>query len=230
LSLVEQFYAEPKVIRITNDAGQTEFEGINQMESGDDGVLSVLNPITESAADFVVDTQDFRETIRLAMFDQLMEMTTRLDPEVTMQILDLIIDLSDVPGKDEIVKRIRKLNGQTDPDDPNREAIEADKDARDAEDAARARRGEDADISKTEALADKSLADAAGLRAETIKEALEIAASLKGDKKLAQAVDILMASVQTNAAEPAGATALIGPPTQTLEIETPFDQENDTQQ
>ena len=230
LSLVEQFYAEPKIIRITNDAGQSEFESINSMERDEDGNLSVLNSITETAADFVVDTQDFRETIRLAMFDQLMEMTTRLDPEVTMQILDLIIDLSDVPGKDEIVRRIRKINGQTDPDDPNRDQIEADKDAQDADDAKRMRRGEDAKTAKDEAMTDKSLADAAGMRAETLKEALEIAASLKGDKKLAQAVDILMASVQTNAAEPAAATAMIGPPTQTLEIETLFDQENDTQQ
>ncbi len=230
LSLVEQFYAEPKVIRITNDAGQTEFDAINQMQTDADGVMSVLNPITETAADFIVDTQDFRETIRLSMFDQLMEMTTRLDPEVTMQILDLIIDLSDVPGKDEIVKRIRKINGQTDPDDPNREQIEADAAAKDSEAEQREIRAQDAKTGKDEAMGDKVLAEASGTRAETMMAALEIAASLKGDKKLAQAVDILMASVQTNAAEPAGALLLAGPPTQTLEIETPFDQPDDNTQ
>ena len=230
LSLVEQFYAEPKMVRITNDAGQTEFEGVNQMQTDDDGNQSVLNSITESQADFIVDTQDFRETIRLAMFDQLMEMTTRLDPEVTMQILDLIIDLSDLPGKDEIVRRIRKLNGQTDPDDPNREQVEADKDAQDKEDADRGRREQDAKTRKDESMSDKVLAEAAGARAGTVQQALEIVASLKGDKNLAAAVDIMMAAVQNDGTDTALSATQVGVPTQTLDIETPFDEPEDTTQ
>jgi hypothetical protein len=230
LALVEQFYAEPKMIRIVDDSGRTDFMGINQRQTDEDGNLSVLNPITETAADFIVDTQDFRETIRLAMFDQLMEMTTRLDPQVTMQILDLIIDLSDVPGKDEITRRIRMINNMTDPDDPNREQIEAEKAAKQKEDADRATRGELATITKDEAMGDKSLADAASMRAETLREALEIAASLKGDPILAQAVDILVASLQTTDTAPATAATIPGPPAQTLEVETPFNQETETQQ
>ena len=230
LSLIEQFYAEPKAIRIVDDKGRTEFLDVNSMQQNDDGELSVLNPITETAADFVVDTQDFRETIRLSMFDQLMEMTTRLDPEVTMQILDLIIDLSDLPGKDEIVRRLRKLNGQTDPDDPNRDQIEADAAALEKQDKDRAVRGEDAKTAKDEAMSDKVAAEAAGTRAETMTEALTIVASLKGDKNLAEAVDLLMASVDSTGAAPAGAALLAGPPLQQLEIETPFDVEDDTQQ
>jgi hypothetical protein len=230
LSLIEQFYAEPKMIRITNDAGQTEFQGINQGQEDEDGNLSVLNPITESQADFVVDTQDFRETIRLAMFDQLMEMTQKLDPQVTMQILDLIIDLSDLPGKDEIVRRIRKINGMTDPDDPNREAVEADAAEQDKEDADRERRSTDAKTRKDESMADKVLAEAAGARAETVQAALEIVAALKGDKNLAQAVDIMMASVQSDGSDTASTALLPGPPAQTLEIETPFDEPEDTTQ
>ena len=230
LSLIEQFYAEPKAIRIVDDKGRTEFLDVNSMQQNDDGELSVLNPITETAADFVVDTQDFRETIRLSMFDQLMEMTTRLDPEVTMQILDLIIDLSDLPGKDEIVRRLRKLNGQTDPDDPNRDQIEADAAALEKQDKDRAVRGEDAKTAKDEAMSDKVAAEAAGTRAETMTEALTIVASLKGDKNLAEAVDLLMASVDSTGAAPAGTALLAGPPLQQLEIETPFDVEDDTQQ
>jgi hypothetical protein len=229
LSLVEQFYAEPKMVRIVDDSGRTDFLGINQMQRDDEGRLSVLNPITESQADFIVDTQDFRETIRLAMFDQLMEMTTRLDPQVTMQILDLIIDLSDLPGKDEIVRRIRKINGMTDPDDPNRDKIEADRAEQDQEDADRDRRATDAKTRKDESMADKSLADAAGMRAETVQAALEIVAALKGDKNLAQAVDIMMASVQSESTDTALSATAAGVPAQTLEIETPFDQEDDTQ-
>ena len=230
LSLVEQFYAEPKMVRIVDDSGRSDFLGINQMETDDDGKMSVLNPITESQADFIVDTQDFRETIRLAMFDQLMEMTTRLDPQVTMQILDLIIDLSDLPGKDEIVRRIRKINGMTDPDDPNRDQIEAEAADQDKKDADRERRSTDAKTRKDESMADKVLAEAAGARAETVQQALEIVAALKGDTILAQAVDIMMASVQSDGSDTALSATLTGPPTQSLEIETPFDLEDDTQQ
>jgi len=126
LSLVEQFYDEPKKMRITGTRGQTRFIQINQPqidpETGED---MTLNDITESQADFIVDEQDFRESIRMAMFETLMNLCGQLPPEVTLNILDLVIELSDVPGKDEIVKRIRKLNGQVDPDhqeDPNVQA------------------------------------------------------------------------------------------------------------
>jgi len=126
LSLVEQFYDEPKKMRITGTRGQTRFIQINQPqidpETGED---MTLNDITESQADFIVDEQDFRESIRMAMFETLMNLCGQLPPEITINILDLVIELSDVPGKDEIVKRIRKLNGQVDPDhqeDPNVQA------------------------------------------------------------------------------------------------------------
>jgi hypothetical protein len=230
LSLVEQFYAEPKMVRIVDDSGRTDFLEVNTAQRDDDGNLSVLNAITESQADFIVDTHDFRETIRLAMFDQLMEMTTRLDPEITMQLLDLIIDMSDLPEKDEIVRRIRKINGMTDPDDPNRDQIEADAAAEDKADKDRVRRGEDAKTAKDEAMSDKVAAEAAGTRAETIQQALEIVAALKGDSNLATAVDIMMASVEEPGTGSAAQALLAGPPSQTLEIETPFDVETDTQQ
>lgn len=229
LSLIEQFYNEPKVIRITNDVKRTEFVGVNQLGQGDDGELFVDNPITESQADFIVDTQDFRETIRLAMFDQLMEMTTRLDPQVTMQILDLIIDLSDLPGKDELVRRIRRINGQTDPDDPQRDEIEAAADKKTEEQEERANRAAEATIAKDLASAGKSDATAAADTAKagtdksaTMQAALEIVASLQGNPKLAQAVDILMSSLESAGLPLLSPATAPGAPEETLEIETVF--------
>lgn len=227
LSLVEQFYAEPKKIRIVNDRGRAEFTDVNTMGFDENGMPKIHNPITESAADFVVDTQDFRESMRIAMFDQLMEMTTRLDPEVTMQILDLVVELSDVEGKDEIVRRIRRINGQTDPDDPNRDEIEAENDAQAQEDKDREDAATEAATAAKQGTAAKNEAEAAGVaaaaaetRSSTMLAAVEIVASLKGDKNLARAVDVLMDSFETGGdAEPAAA---VGAPTQTLEPETVF--------
>jgi hypothetical protein len=222
LALIEQFYAEPKQIRIVNDRGRSDFTEINTMGFDDQGMPQIINPITQTKADFVVDTQDFRESVRLAMFDQLMEMTTRLDPEVTMQILDLVIELSDVPGKDEIVRRIRRINGQTDPEDPERDQVEAAADQAAAEDKQRADAETEAGTDAKLATATANKSKAAMQRSETMRQALEIVASLKGDAVLARSVDILMDSFDIEGdLEPVTAE---GTPKQTLEVETPFDE------
>jgi hypothetical protein len=131
LSLVEQFYDEPKKMRIVGTRGQTRFVGINQPQvNPETGEEVVLNDITESQADFIVDEQDFRESVRMAMFETLMNLCGQLPPEITINLLDLVVELSDVPGKDEIVKRIRKLNGQVDPDQQDDPQVQAELQAR----------------------------------------------------------------------------------------------------
>ncbi len=236
LSLTEQFYTEPKKVRITNDRGRAEFMDVNGVGFDEGGMPKLLNPITKSQADFVVDTQDFRESMRMAMFDQLMEMTTRLDPEVTMQILDLVVELSDVPGKDEIVRRIRRINGQTDPEDPQRDEIEAAADEKAGEDEDREIRKTEGEIKAKEAQAGKFLADSSKSSAdgvqsssEAMKMAVEIVAMLKGDNNLAKAVDILMDSFAAEGGDASSATA-VGAPDQTLETETPFTEQEEQEE
>lgn len=116
LSLVEQWYDQPKVVRILGNRGQTEFVTLNDIETDPvTGQQVRRNDITETRADFVVDSQDFRQSVRQAMFEQMLNMMKTLPPEISINMLDLVIDLSDLPGKDELVDRIRKINGQTAP-------------------------------------------------------------------------------------------------------------------
>ena len=116
LSLIEQWYDQPKIVRLLGDRGQTEFVTLNQPEQDPvTGQLVVKNDITRTRSDFVVDSQDFRQSVRQAMFEQMLNMMKTLPPEISISILDLVIDLSDLPGKDELVERIRKMNGQTAP-------------------------------------------------------------------------------------------------------------------
>jgi hypothetical protein len=114
LANIEQFYTGPKIIRLVGDKGKLEFEEINKPvpETGE-----ILNDITASQADYVVDTQDWNATIRQHMFETMGEMFSRMDPTIVLQLMDLWIDLIDMPGKDEMVKRIRQINGQPDPDE-----------------------------------------------------------------------------------------------------------------
>jgi hypothetical protein len=77
--------------------------------------------------DFVVAKQDFRETIRLSMVETLSELVMGMAqtmPQVALSLIDMVVELmDDVPNKDEIIARIRKINGQSGPEDeltPNR--------------------------------------------------------------------------------------------------------------
>lgn len=123
LSLTEQYYDAPKIVRIVGNKGKLEWLRINDPTG--------LNDITARSADFIVSEQDYRASVRLAMFETLAEMVGKLPPEVAIQFLDLVVDVSDVPNKEEFIQRLRKINGHVDPAEKvspeDQQAIEASK-------------------------------------------------------------------------------------------------------
>lgn len=118
LSMVEQFYSEAKVIRIVGGNDKAEFVELNTAD--DNG--RILNDITAMQADFVVSEQDYRSTLKQAMFESLFDIMGRMSQmgpdglKTAMNMMDLVVDMADLPNKDELVKRIREINGQRDPD------------------------------------------------------------------------------------------------------------------
>lgn len=117
LSLIEQYYTEPKVFRITGERSRHDFVEINEQ---DPLTGEIVNPITAMKAMFVIDEQDFRESLMQAMFEQLMDMTGKIaavDPQFARNVLDLVMEYAQVPGASALVKRIRALTGQVDPDE-----------------------------------------------------------------------------------------------------------------
>lgn len=116
LSLVEQFYSEPKVVRLTGAKGAIDWLKINQPEMQPDGSVRWINDITGSKADFVVSEQDYSGTIRQHMFESLNQMAAKLPPEMALRLMSIAMDFSDLPNKDDIVKEIRRLTGEQDPD------------------------------------------------------------------------------------------------------------------
>jgi hypothetical protein len=117
VSLTEQFHDDERELRITGDRQKDEFIKINERDK--DG--KIKNNITESKADFIVAKQDFRESVRMAMFEMLSELVQGLSqtmPEVALALLDMVVEyMDDLPNKDEIVARIRKINNQHGPDE-----------------------------------------------------------------------------------------------------------------
>jgi len=115
LSLSEQFYTEEKVIRLTGSKGAIEWVKINQPERQQDGSVRWINDITSSMADFVVSEQDYAGTLRQVMFESINQMAARLPPELSIRLLRMAFEFSDMPNKDEIVAAIREMTGERDP-------------------------------------------------------------------------------------------------------------------
>lgn len=108
VSLIEQYYSENKIFRITGDKGKPDFVEINTDLPEDD--------ITAELADFVVEADSYHATIRQAMYETLGVILTKLDPMIALKFLDIWFDLSDLPQRQVLVDRARSISGFIDPD------------------------------------------------------------------------------------------------------------------
>jgi len=176
LALVEQFYTAEKVVRLVGNRGTATFVEVNVP---DPLTGRVVNDVTASKADFVVAQQDYRDSLRLAMFESLFEIVGRLaqmSPDVALGMLDLVIEMADVPGRDELVARIRQINGQRDPDsEPTPEEQQAAMQQAAMQQAQQrlAMAQMEAAVAKLQAEVDKLRADQEKAQAESINKRLE---------------------------------------------------------
>lgn len=162
LSLVEQFATEEKQFRITNQRGTPEFVQIN------DGLPE--NDITRTKADFVISEADWRATMREAAVAELTELLVKMPPQVGMALLDLVVDSMDIPNRDEIVKRIRSINGQRDPDASEMTPEEQNAQQAQAQQTALQQAQIEAELREKNAKAGKAEAETKRIEAETINE------------------------------------------------------------
>lgn len=111
LSLIEQYFTEEKQFRITNMRGTPEYIEIN------DGMPE--NDITRTKADFIITETDWNASARQAQVSELLDVMAQIGPvapQVILSMLDLVVESMDVSNRDELVKRIRTITGQRDPD------------------------------------------------------------------------------------------------------------------
>ena len=190
LALIEQYYDEPKVIRLIGEKGKAEFKEINGAESS----------ITETQADFIVDEQAFNQSQRQAMAEELFALVAKLPPEVALKLMDVAIDLTDLPMRDELVARIRQLNGMKEPGaEPTPEEQAAEQQAMQAENEKKGR-VEEANIRLLEGKA--SEAQAKGMKAQmetmekklsAMEKALSVAGVLQANPDLGGGADEVIA-------------------------------------
>lgn len=193
LSLVEQFYNDEREFRITGDDGEHEFIEVNKFDgmSGE-----YMNDITARQADFIVSEQDFRESVRQAMFEQMMGMLGQLPGDISLKMLDMVFELSDLPKKDEMVKRIRQLNGMPAPDETDEEMQQRQQaEAAEQELMQRERMSvieeREANTEEKRARVEEILGKAVNLKSENVKTQLEaLKAGMEASGMMSQAPDV----------------------------------------
>lgn len=114
LSLIEQYFTEEKVIRLTGEKNKITWLKINQPEIQIDGSVRYLNDITASKADYVVSESDYSGSVRQHMFDSLLSIAAKLPAEISIRLFRIAIEFSDFPNKDAIAEEIRAVTGETD--------------------------------------------------------------------------------------------------------------------
>jgi hypothetical protein len=172
LSLIQQFDTAEQEIRVTGDRGKVDYVQLNTPKFDEQSQTWVtLNPMTANKADFVVDEQDYKASMRAAMFETMTQMLQSLPPETSLQLLDLVYENSDLPGREEIVGRIRKLNGQQAPNTemtPELMAQQQEKAAQDQKQAEQQDKAIELDMALKQAQIDKTKADATKINTESL--------------------------------------------------------------
>lgn len=203
LTNIEQFYTDEQQFRITDSRGNPQYVTINSPDG--------RNAIDVFKADFVIAEEDWRATTRQAQAESLIELMSQLSntaPQIALSTLDLVVESLDVPKREELVKRIRQITGQPDPDeDPNNPSPEtAAMMEQKAKESQMAQRAAEAEIAEKEAKADKTKAEARKLSHELrgasltqMNEAIQAAMAIAGAPAVGAAVDRLMQTAQADA-------------------------------
>lgn len=110
LSLCEQYINRKMQFRVTSDIknpGKKDFVVLNETPETD---------ITATQADFVISERDYRQTMRQALSEQLMNVSAQItqatgDPAIAIGFIEMAIDLQDLPNKERLSSKLREISG-----------------------------------------------------------------------------------------------------------------------
>ena len=118
LSVAEQYITEEKVVRITEEKGKFQWTALNQPQQNPDGTTTYLNDMLATKGDFIIDEQDFRATVRESMLESLTQIMGGLPPELAALLVPAMLELQDLPDKENLLAKIKAKLGIEDEDDP----------------------------------------------------------------------------------------------------------------
>jgi len=198
LSLIEQFMTEEKTFRITDSRLRPEYVTVNSAELPE-------SDIAITKADFIISEQDWRASVKQSQVEMLFDLMSKMAataPQIAAVVMDLAIEDMDLTQRDEIVKRIRSVTGQPDPDadEPSPEEIQKAQQAQAQQERTIAM--EEATIAEKQASARQKAATADGMDAKAVltkvqamMAALENALAMMSGPHVAPVADGVLAEV-----------------------------------
>lgn len=176
ISLLEQYYDQPKIFSIAGERGRYEYERVNirNEQTGE-----VINDVTARATEFVIGEQAWRQTIQQAAFESMMELLGNLAniaPQAVLAMLANVLEMGDFPNKKTMVEQVRKALGQPDPDAPMTPEQQAEQLRKQSEEQRRVvleMRKLEADLSLLEAKGESVSAEALSKRVRAMYEAMQ---------------------------------------------------------
>ena len=155
--LIRQFWNGERYIRIADDPRAIEFLSINKIvQNPETGQVMVENAISEMDIDVILDEGPDTVTMR----EELMEQLSQLGPEAVPP--ELMIELSSIPEKDMILKRLKEAKA------PPPEMVQLQERMAQLEQAAKA-----AEVDETIAKTEETRADVVKTRADALKTMAE---------------------------------------------------------
>ena len=200
LSVSEQFVTAQYAFSVDGISGNADAKQWTRINVTDPETGIVQNDMTALEGSYVMDEQPYHATMSQQAVADLMDLlgTVASTPEggkLVMALLDLVVQNMNVPYRDLIIKRIREITGQSDPDAPQspeeQQAKQAkDQQAQQAQEIALARAK--AEIAKLEAQTKQHQAAATKTNTEAMFTSLQGAQVNAGSPAFAPVADAML--------------------------------------
>lgn len=110
-ALIQDSWTDEKVLRVTDRMTGTEkFVAINERVHDGTGIV-LRNDITQATFDFIISNKPITDTVREKNMDLIFSAINKATPEAVGPLLNLALELSDIPNKDILLQQVRKATG-----------------------------------------------------------------------------------------------------------------------
>lgn len=111
MSLIQNTWTDEKVLRVTDRVtGAEKFVALNERFI-DGTAITIRNNITEAKFDLVSASAPMTDTMREKNMDTIFAAVQKAPPEAIGPLINLALELSDVPNKDQLLSQIRTATG-----------------------------------------------------------------------------------------------------------------------
>jgi len=172
MALIQDKWTSEKVLRIVDRlTGSEKFVAINTKEYVPElGAFRIKNDITQARFDIVIANKKTTDTMREKNMELIFSAINKSPPEAVASLLNLALELSDIPNKDELLRQVRAATGVKEIDDNLTEA-EKEAEAKRLQEAQQAKDEEDRqlEVQKLQLSLAKEQAEVEKLNAETLE-------------------------------------------------------------